>query len=156
MQRDFPNLCRPSQEPPTRWPAFGLAATLLGGTLLASLLGAYPSRVQSAELPGNRLSSLPSKCVSLKRGLVCYQQLNMRWQAADIGDYCIVQLETALPQKCWLQQQSGELAFEFISDHSQQYALRQRGSNIDLATVQIEVKWVYKQHRKDSFKWRVF
>ena len=105
---------------------------------------------------GYSLVTQPSKCISLNRGLVCYQKVHMQWIAPEPGDYCVVQAQSGVARKCWSRQQSGSLAFEFAETDSRVYALRRRNSDENLATVQIEVKWVYKRRRKDHFGWKVF
>jgi len=112
--------------------------------------------VLAGDLNGYSLVTQPSKCISLNRGLVCYQKVQMYWITPEADDYCIVQVQSGATQKCWSRQQSGSLAFEFAETDSQQYALRKRNADKNLATVQIEVKWVYKRRRRDHFGWKVF
>lgn len=137
-----------------------LSAVILvsAGVLLALLSGSVRGgeRLEDESAGGYSLSSQPSKCISLNQGLVCYQTLEMHWQAVEVGDYCMMQAEALLPQKCWLQQSSGALQIEFAETKSQTFVLRRRGQSSTLASVQIEVKWVYKQRRKDRSKWRIF
>jgi len=120
---------------------------VLSGVSLTALAG---------DLSGYSLVTQPSKCISLNRGLVCYQKVRMHWVSPAADDYCIVQVQTGATQKCWSRQQSGSLVFEFAETDSRQYALRKRNTDENLATVQIEVKWVYKRRRKDHFGWKVF
>lgn len=102
------------------------------------------------------LVSQPTKCVSLKRGHVCYQDIRMKWQAPQAANYCLVKRGHAEPLKCWSQLTEGKIHFEFAETESQQYVLRRQGETDDLATAVIEIKWVYKARRKRDFGWRLF
>lgn len=102
------------------------------------------------------LTSMPSKCISLSEGLVCYQDIQIKWQAPDIGNYCLVQLESNRELKCWIQQQAGQYVFEFVEKQAQIYALRQQGTNSNLASTPVDVRWVYKSKRRDRLRWKVF
>ena len=102
------------------------------------------------------LSSKPSKCISLNEGLVCYQNIQVQWQAPDIGDYCLVQASSNQVLNCWEQQRKGQFKFEFSERQSEDYVLRQKDQANDLADMRIDVKWVYKKNRRDRLRWKVF
>jgi len=129
-----------------------LVKYVVGGLILFGVSLA----AQAGGVNGYSLVTQPSKCISLNRGLVCYQKVRMHWLAPEAGDYCVVQTRSGLAQQCWSGQQSGSLAFEFAETESREYALRRRNTDENLATVQIEVKWVYKRRRRDHFGWKVF
>jgi hypothetical protein len=114
------------------------------------LLNGFP--VQAAEMS---LTSHPAKCVSLKQGNICYQEIQMLWQASEVGDYCLYNREQTEPLKCWQGMDHAEYNFEFNYPDSQQYVMRESHAQDDLATTSIEVKWVYKA-RRNQFSWRVF
>lgn len=111
---------------------------------------------QNARAEEPLLSSKPSKCISLSQGLVCYQHIQMQWQTPDIGDYCIVQIDSNRKLQCWQQQRKGRFEFEFAEKQSQVYALRRQGENLDLAKTLVDLKWVYKNKHRDRLRWRVF
>lgn len=111
--------------------------------------------LQSASAAEIKLTSQPAKCVSLKQGNICYQDIVMRWQASLAADYCLYHKIEPEPLKCWQAQDHGEYKFEFKFAETQQYVLRQQGQDEDLAQSSIEVKWVYKV-RRNQFSWRVF
>jgi hypothetical protein len=99
--------------------------------------------------------SQPSKCVSLKQGNICYQDISIQWHAPHASDYCLFQQQKTEPLKCWQGVNQGIYNFEFSSAQTQQYVIRQQGENEDLGHAVIEVKWVYKE-RRNQFGWRVF
>lgn len=112
--------------------------------------------VQVASAEEVLLSSKPSKCISLNEGLVCYQNIQVQWQAPDIGDYCLVQTSSNQVLNCWEQQRKGQFKFEFSERQSEDYVLRQKDQGNDLADMRIDVKWVYKKNRRDRLRWKVF
>ena len=123
-------------------------------TLLLSVIGLTSAQIASAE--DFTLSSKPTKCISLNAGLICYQKIQMQWQAPVIDDYCLIQLSSNRPLKCWTQQTKGQFKFEFADKQSQEYVLRRQAENVDLANTHIDVKWVYKSKYRDRLRWKVF
>lgn len=123
-------------------------------TLLLSVICLTSAQFASAE--GFALNSKPTKCISLNEGLVCYQKIQMQWQAPVIDNYCLIQLSSNRPLKCWVQQIEGHFKFEFADRKSQAYALRRQAKNVDLANIHIDVKWVYKAKYRDGLRWKVF
>jgi hypothetical protein len=101
------------------------------------------------------LTSKPAKCVSLKQGNICYQDILMQWQASEVGDYCLYNQLEPEPIQCWQGNDHGQYSFEFNFAETQQYVMRQQDQSEDLAVATIEVKWVYKV-RRNQFSWRVF
>lgn len=120
--------------------------------LLSGVVGLLPLNMLAAEVI---LSSHPAKCVSLKQGNVCYQEVHMQWRSSEAADYCLLNHEQEKPLKCWQHQDHGSLRFEFEFPETQKYVIRKAGSEDDLASTVIEVKWVYKVRRSQS-SWRVF
>jgi hypothetical protein len=112
--------------------------------------------IQAASAGPFLLTSMPSKCISLNEGLVCYQDIQIKWQAPDLGNFCLVQVESNRALKCWIQQRAGQYAFEFAEKQAQVYALRRQGENENLASARIDVRWVYKSKRRDRLRWKVF
>jgi hypothetical protein len=120
--------------------------------LLIGLGGLQVTPVSAADIT---LSSKPAKCVSLKKGNICYQNIMMQWQASEVADYCLYNQLEPEPIKCWQAKDHGAYSFEFSFAETQQYVMRQQDQSDDLAVATIEVKWVYKV-RRNQFSWRVF
>ena len=97
----------------------------------------------------------PQKCVALKQGNICYQDIGIKWQSPEIGHYCLYLETRNEPLKCWENADSGQFSFEFSESDSSRISLRNENSNELLGESRIEVKWVYKSKRK-STSWRVF
>ena len=110
----------------------------------------------AANAERSTLTSKPTKCVSLKQGTICYQDVLMKWQTEQKDDYCLYNQAQAEALKCWHQLNNGVYEFEFSYPQTQQYVLRIKGQNSTLAKTVIEVKWVYKARRNKRFNWRVF
>lgn len=124
-------------------------------TIILLLTGMGLLTVKSVLAVEINLASQPAKCVSLKQGNICYQEVHMQWSSSETADYCLYNQAQEKPLKCWQQMDSGEYEFDFAFPQTQQYVLRYKGRAKDLANAVIEVKWVYKA-RRNRFSWRVF
>lgn len=96
----------------------------------------------------------PQKCVALKQGNICYQQVKLIWSVLQKGNYCVVEKSQSKELKCWNNASQGSLDFEFAQDKTEQYALIDMDKKQTIAQQKIEVKWVYKNRRNSG--WRVF
>ncbi len=102
----------------------------------------------------NSLVLTPSKCVTLKEGKVCYEDIEVSWHTLQRGNYCLFSSQQTHPLTCWRQARSGQYRFEFKQSHSVLYQLRQMNTNELIAKQRISVKWVYKNRPNSS--WRLF
>ena len=125
---------------------------LISFTLICCGSFLLPQQSIAAEL---MLISKPAKCVSLKQGRTCYQDVTFRWQAPAVADYCIFKRDIEKPLKCWSRKRQGKLGYAFADRQNQHFILRKRGQEIPLATTVIEVRWVYKR-RNERFGWKIF
>ena len=97
----------------------------------------------------------PRKCVTLKQGNQCYQDIDVNWQAREKGDYCLIVSTQDTPLKCWIDQDAADFEFEFVGKQTALLSLVESKSGKLLQQTDIEVKWVYR-NRSRNLSWRVF
>ncbi len=97
----------------------------------------------------------PRKCVTLKQGNQCYQDIEVNWQIKDKGNYCLTLSSQEKPLQCWTNQASAKYEFEFIGKQTALLSLVEAQSGKLLQQTDIEVKWVYR-NRSRNLSWRVF
>ncbi len=103
----------------------------------------------------NGFEASPLKCVTLKQGNDCYQDIEVEWQSELPGNYCLYLSSQEAPLKCWSNTEKASLKFEFIGSNSSKISLIETDTNKLLGQVMIEVKWVYR-NRSRNLSWRVF
>lgn len=101
------------------------------------------------------LLATPTRCVALHQGQVCYQRVHLVWRGISAGNYCLAVLGQPEPLQCWQQQTQGSAAYDFASAESQVVQLRAADEQV-LASVNIEVAWVYKTNTRRKTHWRLF
>ena len=124
-------------------------------------VSAKADTVKSISTPSNssqlaQLKVTPKPCVALHKGQKCYLEVTFSWQHPQVSNYCLVNSTTNKTIKCWQQQARGEFSFDFQSTLSNDFALRNQKSTIDLAHTRIPVAWVYKSSKRAKSTWRLF
>ncbi|MEM5549831.1 DUF3019 domain-containing protein [Pseudoalteromonas sp. NEC-BIFX-2020_002] len=104
----------------------------------------------------NKLLVTPKRCVALRKGQTCYQQVTFKWHQVELGDYCLVELSTLHKLKCWTKINNGEFSFDFQSDKTRHYALRKSKQDSNLATAIITVSWVFESSKRPKSSWKLF
>lgn len=102
-----------------------------------------------------QLQAQPRKCVALKQGNTCYQDIDVFWRTPAAGHYCLYLQTRDSPLECWQDSRQGKYEFEFAEAASANLLLRDEKNNRLVEQIEIEVKWVYSSRRKTS-AWRVF
>jgi len=97
----------------------------------------------------------PGKCVTLKQGSQCYQDIEVTWQTGRPGRYCLTLSSQDTPLQCWTDRQNASYEFEFVGHESVVLGLIDQTTGKQLKESMIEVKWVYK-NRSRYLGWRVF
>ncbi len=97
----------------------------------------------------------PGKCVTLKQGNRCYQDIEASWQTLEAGDYCLKLATQEEPLQCWSNLKSAKYEFEFVGKQSTMLGLVDAHNGKLLTQTDIEVKWVYR-NRSRNLNWRVF
>lgn len=103
----------------------------------------------------NALDITPKRCVALRQGQICYQEVTFTWKQLQIGNYCLVELPTKQVLKCWQQVREGEFNFDFQSSQSKSFALRNKGQEQNLSEAQITVSWVFKSSKRPKSSWKL-
>ena len=103
-----------------------------------------------------QLSVTPKPCVALRKGQKCYLEVMFNWHHPKTSDYCLVNSTTNTILKCWKAQSSGKFNFDFQSTMSNNFALRENASTVDIAITTIPVAWVYKSSKRAKATWRLF
>ncbi len=103
-----------------------------------------------------QLKVSPKRCIALRKGQKCYLEVTFSWQHPQVSNYCLVNTTRNKILKCWQQQEKGEFDFDFQSTLTNDFALRQPKSSVDLAQATIPVAWVYKSSKRAKSTWRLF
>jgi hypothetical protein len=111
---------------------------------------------QGNNVKENELVGIPERCVALRQGQVCYQEVIIKWHQAEMGNYCLVELSSLNNIKCWSQVNTGEVNFDFQSDTSLTYGIRKKDEQITLSTITITVSWVFKSSKRPKASWKLF
>ena len=125
-----------------------LSAILL--TVLSCQLRAEPIKVEP------KLTIVPEQCVALLQGQACYVTVELTWQTARLGDYCLYSSLNNRAIQCWQNKKIGELKQEFVSKNNIMFFLREQSSKENIADVEIKMAWVHKKKGKPRTSWRMF
>ncbi len=129
----------------------------LSRTLLLTLLGALALISTSLARANESLLKIkPTRCIALHEGQVCYQKLNISWQADLADSYCLYQQNNKTPLMCWENVAAGKWSYEFEGATTQKLMLLRKQDAKQIAEVSIEVAWVYDASSKRESHWRVF
>jgi hypothetical protein len=104
------------------------------------------SAVSAAEIPALQFSIKPRICILSEAEQTCYDQLEVKWTAAEKMNLCLHQSEQSRPIKCWSETQQGEHKFQLTADHSVTFQLREFNQTT-LASEHFEVI-----HHRKSFR----
>lgn len=121
--------------------------------MLLSLLPLLASTHAWAASPLLEVS--PSKCVTLKQGNNCYQDIEVQWQTEQPGNYCLTLSTQEKPLQCWTNKNQGDFEFEFVGSNTAMLSLLEQDSGKLVEQSNIEVKWVYR-NRSRNLSWRLF
>ncbi|WP_370980580.1 DUF3019 domain-containing protein [Agaribacterium sp. ZY112] len=82
----------------------------------------------------------PKLCLRYKESKPCSLELRLRWTAPSEGNYCVYSAQTEMePLQCWHLSSAGEYETEFTIDSDVEFWLSMRGSEIKLATAELEL-----------------
>ncbi len=117
---------------------------------------AHAVQADNAGVETAQLHLKPNRCVALHQGQVCYQKIQLSWNAPQAGNYCLYQQYTETPVFCWQGVIAGQYQYEFSSDTSVQLQLVNVQTKTPVATAALEVAWVYKANTRRKTHWRLF
>ncbi len=125
--------------------------------IVASCFGISNSAIAQQNVEqSTQLSISPQQCVALHQGQVCYQSVQIQWQANQKQNYCLFDSTKQQPIRCWKSSIKGEHRFDFQSDKSVVYQLRIENQTQVIAESSMTVAWVYGQKKRRRASWRLF
>lgn len=98
----------------------------------------------------------PERCVAVRQGQTCYQEVTFNWHQSSQGNYCLVELSTMDVLQCWQHVSFGEFELDFQSSESRDFALRGQDKTANLAVTSITVSWVFKSSKRPKSSWKLF
>lgn len=148
------------------WILAGIALTILGlqfvtvasaaSTVITKqddALDTTDSKVSSVE--GAQLSVMPTSCVALHRGQLCYQRIRLSWFSSDGKRYCLFADDSDVLLYCSSSSHTVYL-HEYSSKSSESYSLRLGDEGPIVSSVNVSTSWVYRTGRRSSSGWRLF
>ncbi|GAC20773.1 DUF3019 domain-containing protein [Paraglaciecola arctica] len=124
--------------------------------LLVVFTWATYSRSAEFNQNSNELLVTPERCVALRQGQTCYQEVVFSWRQSQKGNYCLINLLTKHILKCWQNTEQGTFNLDFQSTQSTDFVLRAEKQEIDLSKTQITVSWVFKSSKRPKSSWKLF
>ena len=109
---------------------------------------------QPISLP--ELKIIPTKCVSLQQGQVCYVNVTVVWQVSDVGDYCLFSTSQSNSLRCWSSTKQGKFSQEIEMTEDLIYTLTDTNSEEEIINNRLPLAWVYKKEKLSHSSWRVF
>ena len=132
--------------------------------LVAALICIGSASVTHAQ--SQELTVKPDKCVSLRKGQVCYQRINISWDTDITGHYCILASGQESPLKCWNNKSTGKLSYTLESTESVKFDLVNKSVSDEnnklltldqlIATATVTIAWVYNTKSRSRTTWRLF
>ena len=104
----------------------------------------------------DELKVTPERCVALRQGQLCYQHVIFDWQAKKRAEYCLFLEGVITPVNCWSSTNVGQFKLDFQSKVTRRFILRSKNSQIDLASTEVVVAWVYGNKKRRRASWRLF
>ena len=123
-------------------------------TSVSLIMSATLSAEDVATLP--RLTIKPTQCVSLRQGQSCFVTVDISWQMAKIGEYCLYSTEQTTPLKCWLNIDAGQFIQDIELKENVTFTLKVLNDTRPIVSEVLELAWVYKTQRLSHSSWRVF
>ncbi len=136
----------------TKQSVFSLCAIILPLTSFQSMASETTNNQRKIQF----LNVNPERCVALRQGQVCYQEIKFTWQAFTAAHLCLYDEESITPIKCWKGKSQGSFEMDFQSSTSRSYILRNEDSQEKIATAKFIVAWVYGNKKRRRTSWRLF
>jgi hypothetical protein len=124
--------------------------------ILLALTWANYSRAEQTNQSSIGLFVSPQRCVALRQGQTCYQEVTFSWRLAQKENVCLINLLNKQVLKCWQNTEQGKFDLDFQSTQSTDFVLRAEKQDIDLSTTHITVSWVFKSSKRPKSSWKLF
>lgn len=100
----------------------------------------------------------PTRCVALHQGQTCYQLVDINWQLATKGSYCLFINSSSKALTCWQQtnKQEGFYQYDVQSSQDVVFSIKNMNSNQTISQFRFEIAWVYNQSQQRRSSWRLF
>jgi hypothetical protein len=125
-----------------------LAAQLPGSYALASDLANAGSSTSNLALPLIQFSIKPRLCVLNAGEEVCRDELDVKWQSAEMRSLCLYQTDKTEPLRCWQDAIQGDYQFELMASATTDFQLREIDSDKPLSDQRFQVVYSDKKYRK--------
>jgi len=119
-------------------------ARWLGGWITFAWI---PYAASAAELPALQFSLKPRLCVLTEDEDTCYDQLEVRWSAAEKMSLCLYQSDIDTPLQCWDNASEGQHKFILSATRNVTFQLREHNHNT-LVSEAFEVIHDQKKYRR--------
>ncbi len=94
--------------------------------------------------------------MSLQQEQVCYVNVTVIWQVAEVGDYCLFSSMQTNSLHCWSSTKQGTFTQEVEMTSDLVYTLRDKKSEQVIVKNRLPLAWVYKKEKFSHSSWRVF
>jgi hypothetical protein len=98
----------------------------------------------------------PEQCVAMRQGQACYVSVQLSWQVAAPGNYCLYTSGESTAINCWENTTSGELKKSFDSKVNVVFSLRRQNDSASVASAVVKMAWVHKKKGQPRKSWRIF
>jgi len=120
--------------------------------MMAMALSSLPKASHAAGL-----STTPDKCISLRKGQMCFQNIQLQWNATQPDNYCLIVEDNIEPIECWKNSKSGSTTFAFGAAEPVSFSLvRETDLQTSIAQSTVDLVWVYKTKKRRRTSWRLF
>jgi hypothetical protein len=117
---------------------------------------------ETSSLP--KLILTPNQCISLHQDQQCFVTVDISWQVARAGKYCLFSSLQKNKLTCWLMEKSARFKQELVIDKDVTFTLKSMGDGIGngiengevIISSVLELAWVHKKSRRSHSAWRVF
>lgn len=104
---------------------------------------------------GHSLKAMPSSCVALHRGQICYQRIRFDWTSSNAQRLCLFHEDGDTLLHCSVNP-TVRYVHDYSSPTSESYTLRVGEMGPVLSRVTVHTSWVYRTGRRSSSGWRLF
>ncbi|NQY89606.1 MAG: DUF3019 domain-containing protein [Colwellia sp.] len=111
-----------------------------------------------------KLTLTPNQCISLHQGQQCFVTVDISWQVAHAGKYCLFSSLQKNKLTCWLMTKSASFKQELVIEKDVTFTLKLMGDGIGnniendevVVSAVLELAWVHKKSKRSHSAWRVF
>ncbi|NMP32431.1 DUF3019 domain-containing protein [Thalassotalea sp. M1531] len=102
------------------------------------------------------LIASPNTCELAKGTFLCEMKAALIWETAQLGNYCVYELDESLPIRCWKNAWSGRFVLSFQSNKTVTYLLKQEEKQTELTRTSINVIGTLEQRMRAKRRSRFF